>query len=95
MEEIKQKGFRPPEDWARRGQTVKLVMAALRETTERLTVRDRTLRIMGERGMDRDDDRLVQQVMRRVGSPLRRLRDQGAVRFIELGGQYGAWAIER
>lgn len=74
---------------------VKLVMAALREATEPLTVRDLTLKIMAERGMDRDDDRLVQPVMRRVGSPLRGLRDRGAVRFVELGGQYGAWLLGR
>lgn len=94
VEEIKPKSFRPPEDWAKRGQMIRLVMQVLRHAAEPLTARDIAIRIMSERGMNTDDDKQIQQVMRRVGSPLRRLREQNVTESVNIAGQFVTWRLK-
>ena len=57
VESIKLKAFRPPEDWARRGEMTRIVLSILRQAAEPLTTRDIALQLLVERALDRHDQR--------------------------------------
>ncbi len=95
VESIKPKAFRPPKDWANRGQMSRMILSTLRQASEPLTSRDIALQMLVERALDKSDLRLLRLMTKRVGVALRIQRDNGAVRCDQGPGQYMLWEIER
>lgn len=94
VESIKPKAFRPPKDWAHRGEMTRLVLSILRQASEPLTTRDIALEMLVTRALDRSDQRLLRLMSKRVGVALRLQRDKGVVRSEHGTGQYQLWEIE-
>ena len=88
IESIKARAFRPPKDWARRGEMTRIVLSILRQAVEPLTTRDIALQLLVERALDQHDQRLLRLMTKRVGVALRLQRDNGVVRSYEGPGQY-------
>lgn len=95
VESIQPKAFRPPKDWANRGQMTRIVLSILRQATEPLTSRDVALELLVERALDKNDQRLLRLMTKRVGVALRLQKDKGAVRAEPGPGQYVLWEIDR
>lgn len=95
IEAIKPKAFRPPKDWANRGEMTRIVLSILRQASEPLTTRDIALQLLVERALDKSDQRLLRLMTKRVGVALRLQRDKGAVRSEQGPGQYMLWGILR
>jgi hypothetical protein len=55
VEGIKPKAFRPPEDWARRGEMTRTVLSILRQAAEPMTTRDIALEMLVSRALNKDD----------------------------------------
>jgi hypothetical protein len=70
VEAIKPKAFRPPPDWAHRGMT-KAVLSILRQAAEPMTTRDIALEMLVTRALDKDDQKLLALMTKRVGVALR------------------------
>ncbi len=92
---IKPKGFRPPEDWAQRGEMSRIILNTLRQAREPLTTRDICLQLMSERALDTGNIKLVRLMTKRCGVALRIQRDKGVVRSAQGPGQYHTWEIAR
>lgn len=92
---IKPKAFRPPDDWANRGQMARAVLDILRRATEPLTSRDIALQMMKMRALNTDDAKLVRTMTKRCGVALRGRRDRGAARSQQGPGQYMVWEVRR
>jgi len=88
VETIKPKAFRPPKDWANRGEMSRIILSVLRQATEPLTTRDIALQLLIERALDKSDLRLLQLITKRVGVALRGQRGNGLVRCDQGPGQY-------
>ncbi len=71
VESIKPKAFRPPKDWANRGEMSRIVLSILRQAAEPLTSRDIALQLLVERALDKNDLRLLRLMTKRVGVSLR------------------------
>src|SRR5438876_571325 len=95
VETIKPKAFRPPKDWSNRGQMTRIVLSILRQAAEPLTSRDIALELLVERALDKNDQRLLRLMTKRVGVALRGQRDKSIVRSIQGPGQYNVWEIDR
>ena len=95
VEAIRPKAFRPPKDWANRGQMTRIVLSILRQAAEPLTTRDIALELLVSRALDRNDQRLLRLMTKRVGVALRGQRDKCAVRSEQGPGQYMMWTIRR
>lgn len=95
VESIKPKAFRPPPDWAHYGQMSRHVLSILRLAAEPLTSRDIALQLLVERALNKDDQRLLRLMTKRVGVALRGARDKGIVRCDQGPGQYMVWEIKR
>lgn len=94
-ETVKPKAFRPPEDWAHRGEMTRIVLGILRQASEPLTTRDIAVQLMKERALNSDDVRLVRLMTKRCGVALRGQRDLKRVRSEQGPGQYMVWALVR
>lgn len=94
-ETIKPKAFRPPKDWANRGQMSRIVLSILRQASEPLTSRDIAMELLIERAMDKGDQRLLRVMTKRVAVALRGQKDKGVVRAEQGPGQYMVWEISR
>lgn len=94
-ETIKPKAFRPPKDWANRGEMSRIVLSILRQASEPLTSRDIALELLVVRAMDKGDQRLLRLMTKRVAVALRGQRDKSVVRSIQGPGQYNVWEIAR
>ncbi len=94
-ETIKPKAFRPPPDWAHKGEMSRLVLSILRQAVEPLTSRDIALQMLIERAMDKSDQRLLRLMVKRVGVSLRIQRENGTVRAEQGPGQYQLWEVAR
>ena len=92
---IRPKMFRPPEDWVNRGQMSRLVLRILRQAREPVTMREIAAQMLLERAMDTDDTKLLNLVVRRVGSALRHQRDKGRATSSDRPGNYMLWEIAR
>lgn len=68
VETIKPKVFRPPKDWANRGQMSRMILSTLRQASEPLTTRDIALQLLAERALDKSDQRLLRLMTKRVGA---------------------------
>jgi hypothetical protein len=95
VEAIKPKTFRPPEDWAKRGEMTRIILDVLRQAAEPLTTRDIAFQLMTERALDTSDDKLLRLMTKRCGVALRGARDRGVVRSSQGTGQYMVWEIGR
>jgi len=95
VETIKPKAFRPPKDWANRGQMSRVVLSILRQASEPLTSRDIALEMLITRALDQSDIRLLRLMTRRVGMALRTQRENGAVRSEQGPGQFVLWKVAR
>jgi len=92
---IKPKSFRPPSDWAKRGEMTRIILSVLRQASEPLTTRDIAFQLMVERALDTGDVRFLRLMTKRVGVALRYQRDKGLVHAEQGPGQYMIWAIAR
>lgn len=95
VEAIRPRMFRPPADWANRGQMSRLVLVILRQARDPLTTREIAAQMILERGLDAGDRKLLPLMVRRVGSALRHQRDKGRVVSSEGPGNYQLWEIAR
>lgn len=95
VELIKPKAFRPPKDWSNRGEMTRIVLSILRQAAEPLTTRDIALQLLVERALDKDDQRLLRLMSKRVGVALRGQRENGRVQCSQGPGQYMLWEIAR
>ena len=91
IEAIRPKMFRPPDDWANRGQMSRLVLMILRQAREPLTTREIAAQMLLERAMDTDDTKLLNLMVRRVGAALRHQRDKGRAASSDGPGNYMLW----
>lgn len=95
VETIAPKAFRPPKDWSNRGQMTRIVLSILRQAAEPLTSRDIALELLVERALDKNDQRLLRLMTKRVSVALRLQRHNGIVRSEQGPGQYMVWKISR
>ena len=95
VEAIRPKAFRPPKDWANRGQMSRVVLSILRQAAEPMSSRDVAVEMLISRALDRDDQKLVRLMTKRVGVALRTQRDNGAVRSEQGPGQFVLWAVAK
>lgn len=95
IETIKPRAFRPPKDWSKRGEMMRLIISVLRRATEPLTTRDIAFELIVERALDKTDQRLIRLMSKRVGVALRHQRDAGRVSSVLGPGQYNLWQIAR
>ncbi len=95
IETIKPSAFRPPKDWSKRGEMMRLIFSVLRRATEPLTTRDVAFELIVERALDKTDQRLIRLMSKRVGVSLRLERDAGRVKSILGPGQYNLWELVR
>lgn len=95
VEGIKPRSFRPPKDWANRGEMSRLILSILRQATEPLTTRDIAVEMLISRALDRSDQKLLRIMIKRVGVALRGQRDNGAVRSEHGPGMMVLWEVAR
>jgi hypothetical protein len=95
VEAIRPKAFRPPKDWSNRGEMTRICLSILRQAAEPLTSRDIALELLIERALDKNDQRLLRLMTKRVAVALRGQRDKNVVRSIQGPGQYNVWEIAR
>jgi hypothetical protein len=95
IEAIKPKAFRPPKDWSNRGEMTRICLSILRLASEPLTSRDVALQLLTERALNREDQRLLRLMTKRVGVALRLQKAKGTVRSQQGPGQYVLWEIPR
>jgi hypothetical protein len=84
-----------PAQIVRRGDSIRLILDLLRQTTEPMTTKQIALQVMAARGLNTADDALVLTITRRVGASLRSYRDNGSIKSIRDGryGKYDLWEI--
>jgi len=73
----------------------KAVLSILRQAAEPMTSRDIALEMLVIRALDKDDQKLLALMTKRVGVALRMQRLTGAVRSEHGTGQYMVWEIAR
>ena len=95
VEAIKPKGFRPPSDWANRGEMSRLVLDILRQAAEPLTTQDIARELIVSRGLDSGDQKLLRKMTKRVGVALRVQRDNGLALSEQGEGLFMVWEITR
>jgi hypothetical protein len=95
VEAIKPKAFRPPKDWSHRGQMSRIVLSILRQASEPMTSRDLATELLVTRALDREDQKLLRLMTKRVGVALRIQRDNGVVRSLDGPGQFVLWEVAR
>jgi hypothetical protein len=95
IETIRPRAFRPPADWSKRGEMMRIIYSVLRCAVEPLTTRDIAFELIVERALDKTDQRLIRLMSKRVGVALRLQRDAGKIRSIQGPGQYNLWEIIR
>lgn len=93
LETIQPKAFRPPKDWSNRGQMTRICLSILRQATEPLTCRDVALQLLTERALNREDQKLLRLMTKRVGVALRGQREKGIVKADQGPGQHMLWQL--
>jgi hypothetical protein len=93
IEAIKPKAFRPPADWAQRGEMTRIILDVLRQAAEPMTTRDIAFQLLIERALDNNDAKLLRLMTKRVGVALRGQRDAGLVASRQGPGQYMLWGL--
>lgn len=95
LESIKPRAFRPPKDWARRGEMTRVCLSILRMATEPMSTRDIALEMLVTRALDPKDQRLLRLMTKRVGVALRGQREAGVVKSVDGPGQFMLWRLAR
>ncbi len=95
VEAIRPKAFRPPKDWANRGEMSRIILSILRLASEPMTTRDIAVELLVTRALDRSDIRLLRLMTKRVGVALRGQKDGGTVRVLPGPGQMVLWEVAR
>ena len=95
VEAIRPKAFRPPKDWANRGEMSRIILTILRLASEPMTTRDIAVELLVTRALDRSDLRLLRLMTKRVGVALRGQKDGGTVRVLPGPGQMVLWEVAR
>lgn len=95
IETIKPKAFRPSKDWSNRGEMTRICLSILRLASEPLTCRDIALQLLTERALNREDQRLLRLMTKRVGVALRLQKQKGVVESQQGPGQYMLWELKR
>ena len=95
VETIRPRAIRPPKDWSNRGQMSRIVLSILRQAAEPMTTRDIALELLVSRALDREDQKLLRLMTKRVGVALRIQRDNGVVRSEQGPGQFVLWEVAR
>ncbi len=93
VEAIKPKAFRPPSDWAKRGEMTRIILGILRQASEPMTTRDICHQLMTERALDLGDLSFFRLMVKRVGVALRGQRNVNRVRSTQGPGQYHLWEL--
>jgi hypothetical protein len=93
VEAIRPKGFRPPSDWANRGEMSRLILDILRQAAEPLTTQDIARELIVSRALDVNDKKLLRLMTKRAGVALRGQRDNGLVRSEQGPGMFMVWEI--
>ena len=91
---IRPKRSRGP-DVARPGEISRFVLGVLRDAGEPVPTSDVAARLMAERGMDRQDRKLVEQITKRIVSTLRHQGHKGTVRPQPGPGRVLLWEVVR
>jgi len=86
VEAIKPKGFRPPSDWANRGEMSRVILSILRQAAEPMTSQDVAREMIVSRGLDVDDVKLLRKMTERCSVALRAQRENGSVQSQSSGG---------
>lgn len=95
VETIRPKAFRPPSDWADRGQMGRLLLSILRQASEPMTTRDLAVELLVTRALDRSDTKLLQLMVKRVSVAMNKQRENGAVRSAKGPGMLVVWEVAR
>jgi hypothetical protein len=95
VEAIRPKAFRPPKDWANRGEMSRIILSILRMASEPMTTRDIAVELLVTRALDQSDLRLLRLMTKRVGVALRGQKDGGTVRVLPGPGQMVLWEVAR
>ena len=77
------------------GEVTKVVLDSLREADEPLTSRELAMRVTAERGLNADDEELLNTMAKRVRACLRAHRVQGRVRAVPLPDGPQGWELTR
>ncbi len=93
VEKIKPKGFRPPSDWANRGEMSRLVLDMLRRAKEPMTTQDIAEEIMKARGLSVGDAKLLRKMTKRAGVALRAQRNNELISSEHGAGLYMMWSM--
>jgi hypothetical protein len=93
VEAIRPKGFRPPSDWANRGEMSRIILDILRQAAEPLTTQDIARELIVSRGLDVNDKKLLRLMTKRAGVALRGQRDNHLVASTQGPGLYMVWSI--
>lgn len=94
-EGIKPAAFRPPQDWAKRGEMQRTILSILRQASEPLVTGDIALQMLKERAIDTDNPKLMTLMRKRCGVALRGLRSKGIVQSEAGPGQWNLWWLVR
>jgi hypothetical protein len=73
----------------------RICLSILRQAAEPLTTRDVALQLLTERALNREDQKLLRLMTKRVGVALRLQREKGVVRADQGPAQYVLWEILR
>ncbi|MFZ0692992.1 MAG: hypothetical protein WAN51_02385 [Alphaproteobacteria bacterium] len=93
VEAIRPKAFRPPKDWSHRGQMTRVCLSILRQAVEPMTTRDIALELLVSRALDKNDQRLLRLMTKRVAVALRGQMGNGLVKSQQGPGQFMLWEI--
>lgn len=84
----------PPRMGSFKGEMSRFVLGHLRQATEPATSLEIAYAVMDGRGLNKDDQRAVITIRKRVGACLYKLKRKGLVREIPTEGEYKRWEIE-
>ena len=73
----------------------RIVLSILRQAAEPMTTRDIALELLVSRALDREDQKLLRLMTKRVGVALRIQRDNGVVRSEQGPGMFVLWEVVR
>jgi len=73
----------------------RIILSILRQAAEPLTTRDIALELLISRALDKNDQRLLRLMTKRVGVALRGQRDKSVVQSEQGPGQFMLWEIAR
>jgi hypothetical protein len=93
IEAIQPKAFRPPADWAKRGEMSRVCLDILGKAAEPMTTRDIAFQLLIERALDNNDLALLRLMTKRVRVAMRGQRDMGTVRSEQGPGQHVLWEV--